>query len=201
MEVLKIQKRRTSMQAKKLLFAFLCSGFSLILSSCATQSSYQEDYTPLSSYSASPPIVQPSCDYRDRLPCQLNTHEKVILVDPNVHAWGAYDSTGVLLKAGIATAGSDYCPDLHRSAHTHPGVFRINSLGNANCKSHIFPLGKGGAPMPYCMFFNKGQALHGSDELAEDNLSHGCVRLRTEDAEWLRYNFADVGTKVIVKAY
>jgi len=57
--------------------------------------------------------------------------------------------------------------------------------------------------MPYCMFFNKGQALHGSpaSQVRPANLSHGCVRLRIEDAEWIRHDFASVGTLVIIKPY
>lgn len=55
--------------------------------------------------------------------------------------------------------------------------------------------------MPYCMFFNGNQALHGSHELAEGNISHGCVRISVDDAYWVRFNFANVGTKVIVMSY
>jgi lipoprotein-anchoring transpeptidase ErfK/SrfK len=53
------------------------------------------------------------------------------------------------------------------------------------------------------MYFSGGEALHGSPDntLVEDNISHGCVRLRIADAEWLRYNFVSVGTKVVVKPY
>jgi lipoprotein-anchoring transpeptidase ErfK/SrfK len=61
----------------------------------------------------------------------------------------------------------------------------------------------GGAPMPYCMFFNRNQALHGSPdhEVVDGNISHGCVRMHVPEAEWLRYNFVHVGTKVIVRPY
>ncbi len=57
--------------------------------------------------------------------------------------------------------------------------------------------------MPYCMFFNKDQALHGvpDSEVADANLSHGCVRMHVADAEWLRYNFVNIGTPVVVKSY
>ncbi len=55
--------------------------------------------------------------------------------------------------------------------------------------------------MPYCMYFNDLQALHGSYELANANISHGCVRMHVSDARWLRYNFAQVGTLVIIKSY
>lgn len=168
---------------------------SLVLSSCSsmqgnnTRGYANEEYSPPANYS-------------DRLPSHLATREKTIVVDPHVHAWGAYEN-GELLRAGLATAGSDYCPDLGRRCHTSVGTFRIYSLGSPNCKSSIFPIPRGGAPMPYCMFFNKNQALHGvpEGEVAEANLSHGCVRLHVPDAEWIRYNFATIGTKVIVKPY
>lgn len=139
-------------------------------------------------------------DYEARLPHTIASTEKAVLVDPNVHAWGAYEN-GNLIKAGIATAGSNWCPDIGRPCRTKSGTFRIQSLGSQDCKSHIFPVPRGGAPMPYCMYFNGGQALHGSYETAEANISHGCVRMNVSDAEWLRFNFANVGTKVIVKSY
>jgi lipoprotein-anchoring transpeptidase ErfK/SrfK len=59
----------------------------------------------------------------------------------------------------------------------------------------------GGAPMPYCMFFNGSQGLHGSYEVVDGNASHGCVRMTVSDAEWVRFNFATIGTKVVVRPY
>lgn len=144
-----------------------------------------------------------SISYENRLPQTLATGERTILVDPRVHAWAAYDSSGNMVRAGLASAGSDFCRDLGKPCHTHSGTFRIQSLGGPGCVSHIFPIGVGGSPMPYCMFFNNGQALHGvpPSEIGEGNYSHGCVRLHVSDAEWIRYDFANVGTKVIVKSY
>lgn len=142
-----------------------------------------------------------SGSYSSRLPSHLAGGEKVILVDPNVHAWGAYDASGALVRSGLVTAGAHYCPDVGRPCRTKAGSFRIFSLGSSSCKSSKYPLPRGGAPMPYCMYFNKNQALHGSNEVREANLSHGCVRLRVGDAEWIRFNFANVGTKVIVRPY
>lgn len=135
--------------------------------------------------------------------------QKKIIVDPNIHLWAAYNEDGKLVKTGLATAGKDYCPDIGRPCRTKSGTFRIYSLGESNCRSHIFPIGRGGAPMPYCMFFNNGQALHGSYQVVHGNASHGCVRLRIKDARWLRYNFAEeptsqnesLGTLVIVRPY
>jgi lipoprotein-anchoring transpeptidase ErfK/SrfK len=137
-----------------------------------------------------------------RLPKQIETGgEKVIVIDPHVHAWGAYNANGQLIRSGLATAGARWCEDIGRPCRTKTGVFRIASLGDRHCVSNKFPLGEGGAPMPYCMYFNGGQAIHGSNQLAAANLSHGCVRISVQEAQWLRFDFARTGTKVIVKPY
>jgi hypothetical protein len=144
-------------------------------------------------------------NYAARLSPHINTREKVVLVNPNVHAWGAYDRNGNLIRAGAATSGGIPCPPDSDEAdcRTGRGVFRITSLGDGECFSRTYPRPTGGGLMPYCMFFNNGQALHGSPDsiVIEDNVSHGCVRMRIPDAEWMRYNFASVGTKVIVVPY
>jgi lipoprotein-anchoring transpeptidase ErfK/SrfK len=140
--------------------------------------------------------------FTSSMPDQLSGHgEKVIVVDPSIHAWGAYSASGQLLRSGMATAGGNWCPDIHRSCRTKSGTFRIQTLGNGSCYSRKYPVGRGGAPMPYCMFFNGGQGLHGSYQVVPRNVSHGCVRLHVDDAEWIRYNFAGIGTKVIVRSY
>jgi hypothetical protein len=115
-------------------------------------------------------------------------------------AWGAYDESGHLVKWGPAAGGKNYCPDIERSCRTMPGDFTIYQKRGEECVSTKFPVGEGGAPMPYCMFFHGGYALHGSPNVPGFNASHGCVRLFTEDAEWLNEEFIHVGrTKVIVK--
>jgi len=135
--------------------------------------------------------------------------EKIIVVNPAEHAWGAYSANGKLMRWGIATAGADSCKDMKGSCRTKTGVFRIYSLGSSNCVSSKFPLGQGGASMPYCMYFNGSQALHGSYEVEYGNSSHGCVRIHVDDAKWLRYHFVEApnaanqyrGTQVIIKSY
>jgi lipoprotein-anchoring transpeptidase ErfK/SrfK len=140
--------------------------------------------------------------FEARLPLKIpRPGEKIIIVNPRIHSWGAYSSEGNLLRTGLATAGAKWCADVKRACRTKVGVFRIFSLGEANCKSTRYPLGKGGAPMPYCMYFNNNQGLHGSHEVVEDNISHGCVRLNINDAKWIRYQFANIGTKVIILSY
>jgi hypothetical protein len=140
--------------------------------------------------------------------------EKLIIFDPWYQAWGAYDESGSLVRWGPASGGSDWCRDLGKPCHTRSGYFRIQSLGSSECISHKFPIrrdgSRGGAPMPYCMYFNSGQAFHGEPNgLPGYNASHGCVRLYVSDAEWLRYDFVEPpnanndyqGTKVIVRPY
>lgn len=147
-------------------------------------------------------VASNSESYDYDLPHKIQTTEKVIIVDPNVHAWGAYSADGNLIRAGRATAGANWCPDIGRGCKTKSGVFHVYSLGSSDCISSKYPISEGGgAPMPYCMYFNGSQGLHGSNEVVEGNISHGCVRLRVSDAAWLRYNFVGIGTKVIVKPY
>lgn len=166
----------------------------IVLSSCASTSSGGDG----DRMAAAPQ------DYADRLPSHMNTGgQKTVLINPRVHAWGAYASDGSLVKAGLATAGASWCPDIGRPCRTGVGTYHVNSLGSPSCKSTKFPVGRGGAPMPYCMFFNRNIAMHGSPsgEVVEGNISHGCVRMHVGDAEWLRYNFVNVGTKVVVTPY
>lgn len=148
--------------------------------------------------------------YASPLPQRISPPgEKVIIVNPNVHAWGAYSANGDLVRSGAATAGNSWCRDIRRSCKTKAGSFRIYSLGSSHCKSSKYPVGRGGAPMPYCMFFHGGQALHGSYQVVRANVSHGCVRLHVEDAAWLRFNFVNGpsknngyrGTRVIIRPY
>lgn len=143
--------------------------------------------------------------YASRMPQRIDTHgQKTVIIDPNNYAWGAYDASGNFVRGGVASAGAGFCKDTGKGCRTTPGSFRVYSLGDVNCVSRKFPLGKGGALMPYCMFFNNGQSLHGSPDkmmMVEENISHGCVHLRIPDAEWLRYNFVNVGTKVIIRPY
>jgi LysM repeat protein len=54
--------------------------------------------------------------------------------------------------------------------------------------------------VPYPMYFYQGYALHGTYWHSNFGhpMSHGCVNMRTADAEWL-YQFAPVGTAVRVQ--
>ena len=133
--------------------------------------------------------------------------EKQIIVDQEKLAWGAYDAQGNLILWGPISSGRDKCSDSNKSCRTLTGIFRVFSKENVHCSSDVFPIGKGGAKMPYCMYFHKGFALHGSDDIPGVRASHGCVRMFVEDAKWLNLNFVDLssernnfmGTKVTVR--
>lgn len=132
--------------------------------------------------------------------------EKVIIVNQDLLAWGAYNANGELVYWGPISSGKDYCSDIGRSCRTITGIFYVFNKKDESCRSNIYPVGEGGAQMPYCMFFHKGYALHGSKEVLGHRDSHGCVRMFTRDAQWLNQNFVDVvhhkwdlGTKVIVQ--
>jgi L,D-transpeptidase ErfK/SrfK len=127
--------------------------------------------------------------------------EKVIYVSLKQLAWGAYDEQGNLVNWGPVSGGKGYCPDIGRGCHTATGRFAIYNKEGAGCKSTKFPVGRGGAPMPYCMFFHGGFALHGSYEVPGYNASHGCVRMFVSDAKWLNQEFVkQEKVKVIVKS-
>ncbi|MBA2650424.1 MAG: L,D-transpeptidase [Legionella sp.] len=133
--------------------------------------------------------------------------EKQIIIDQEKLAWVAYDAQGNLVKWGPISSGRNKCSDSNHACLTLTGIFRVFSKENSHCKSAIFPIGKGGANMPYCMYFHKGFALHGSDDMPGERASHGCVRIFVQDAKWLNENFVELssernnfmGTKVTVR--
>ncbi len=134
-------------------------------------------------------------------------NEKLIIIDQDKLAWAAYDAEGQLVNWGPIASGSDKCSDSTKACRTLTGIYRIFSKENIKCRSNVFPIGKGGAPMPYCMYFHKGFALHGSADMPGYRASHGCVRMFTRDAKWLNETFVESsnegndnkGTKVVVR--
>lgn len=139
-------------------------------------------------------------------PIHIDDEEKQIIVDQDKLAWAAYDQ-GQLVKWGPIASGRDKCPDSANSCKTLTGIFHFFSKENENCRSDVYPIGKGGAKMPYCMYFHKGFALHGSDDIPGYRASHGCVRMFIRDAKWMNQEFVVtsndakniMGTKVTVR--
>lgn len=124
-----------------------------------------------------------------------------VVVDQKQLAWGAYSADGRLLRWGPMSGGKQWCADIKEKCHTPAGRFTVFRKEGVECKSSQFPVDKqgGGAPMPYCTFFNGGIAFHGSDTVPGYNASHGCVRMYTDDARWLNTEFVEMGrTQVLV---
>lgn len=133
-------------------------------------------------------------------PAKINPPgNKLIVVNLRVHAFGAYDQEGRLVHWGPVSGGHDWCADIDGPCNTKMGSFKIIDAQGEKCKSSAYPVEtSGGAPMPYCMHFYRGFALHASTELPGFHASHGCIRLFFEDAKWLNKQFVTIGTLVIV---
>ncbi len=130
-----------------------------------------------------------------------NSGKKLFIFDPTQLRWFAYGPSGNLVASGRASGGRNYCPDIGRRCHTPVGTFHVTGKGGPGCVSSKFPVGEGGAPMPWCMYFHGGFAIHGSYEVRNYNASHGCIRIEPSDAKWLSQEFMDIGTTVIVRPY
>ena len=81
---------------------------------------------------------------------------------------------------------------------------RANVFFDGKCVSHTVTLPNGvrksvGVVLPSTLRFDL--STKEIMEVVDGNASHWCVRLNVSDAEWLRFNFVHVGTKVMVKSY
>jgi len=131
------------------------------------------------------------------------TGERLFVFDPKASAWAAYDEEGRRLMTGGASAGVDACEEnASQSCRTITGTFKVYNKRGAECRSGEYPVDtKGGAKMPYCMYFYQGFTIHAAYEVPEHPSSHGCVRVFPSAAKWLNEEFMRVGTKVTVLAY
>ncbi len=131
------------------------------------------------------------------------TGKRVFIFDPNYNAWAAYNEQGKRVNTGRASGGRLYCPDTKMACKTIVGDFAVYRMKGADCKSGKYPLEtRGGASMPYCMFFDhRGYAIHGSGDVPDYNASHGCIRVTSIAAKWLSEHFMRIGTTVVVLPY
>lgn len=136
------------------------------------------------------------------LPASIKpTGVRTFIFSPKKRAWAAYMPNGKRIAYGRASGGANWCRDVGRACRTPPGIFTIKSKGSANCRSSRYPKPRGGAPMPYCMFYSKYYAIHGSPNVPNYNASHGCIRVKPKAARWLHRNFITIGTQVRVLPY
>lgn len=126
------------------------------------------------------------------------TGNRLLIVNLSSQAFAAYDVNGQLLHWGPISGGRDWCEDIASPCQTLTGDFKIIRKQGAECESSKFPIETdGGAPMPWCMHYYRGYALHGST-LPGYHASHGCIRLFYDDAKWLNKQFTKIGTQIIV---
>ena len=128
-------------------------------------------------------------------------YRNAFVFNPRTLTWRAYNHNGRVIRSGRASGGAHYCRDIGRSCRTPTGSFRIISKRGAGCRSSRYPKPRGGAPMPYCMFFSKYYAIHGSYDVPRRNASHGCIRVKPAAARWLSNNFIRIDTRVVVRPY
>lgn len=136
----------------------------------------------------------------DGLPDYYHTGgKKTFVFSPRNKEWAAYSAHGVKVAGGIANGGKP-------GYHTPAGKFRIIRKSGPEYVSSKYPRRSnginGGAPMPYAMHFTSvGHAIHGSPQISTYNGSHGCIRVKTDAAQWLSQYFITPGTRVVVKPY
>ncbi len=144
--------------------------------------------------------------------------EKILIFDPAILAWAAYSPQGKLLRWGPAIGGMDRCLDTWRRCRTIVGDdLGVTMKGNEKTRSHTYPIGcpkkEPCAPTPWFVGFYRRlpphilkkygrlYGFHASEKMVGKHASHGCVRLFLDDAKWINQNFAEKGTKVIIKKY
>lgn len=130
------------------------------------------------------------------------TGKNTFVFSPKAMAWAAYDPSGKRVRTGRASGGVDKCPESpNQECRTVTGHFQVLRKGDETCESKTYPIGEGGAPMPHCMFFNGGYAIHGSHEVPDYHASHGCIRVKPAAARWLNEEFLSIGSTVVVNSY
>jgi lipoprotein-anchoring transpeptidase ErfK/SrfK len=126
--------------------------------------------------------------------------KRLLYIDLDKFAFAAYDKEGKRVLWGPASGGKPWCDDTQESCLSATGTYHVFRIKGEDCESGTYPLeSKGGASMPYCMYYYKGFAIHGSTLSGFVNRSRGCIRLFDEDAKWLNQHFVQLGTEVIVK--
>ncbi len=91
-------------------------------------------------------------------------------------AWTFHCSTG---KAGFRTP---------------KGTYKVYAK-----ERHAISYKYGNSPMPFTLWFHSaGYGIHSSTSVPNYPASHGCVRLKYENAKWL-FEQVPVGTPVIIK--
>jgi lipoprotein-anchoring transpeptidase ErfK/SrfK len=130
-----------------------------------------------------PPVIPPPAE-----PSEI-TEERWIDVDLSEQTLTAYEN-GIAVRTTLVSTGLPGTP-------TPTGQFRIwIKFRTDDMEGPGYYI----KDVPYVMYFYRGYGLHGVTWHGNFGhpMSHGCVNLPTEEAEWL-FGWADVGTLVNVR--
>jgi lipoprotein-anchoring transpeptidase ErfK/SrfK len=109
----------------------------------------------------------------------------VVLSEQKVYAY----ENGELLREFVVSTGLPATPTVRGDFHIYIKYEAQRMTGPGYDLPNV----------PWVMYFYRGYGLHGTywHENFGNPMSHGCVNMRTPEAEWL-YNWAPVGTPVKV---
>ncbi|HAJ05560.1 MAG TPA: hypothetical protein DCL76_03275, partial [Chloroflexi bacterium] len=120
--------------------------------------------------------------------------EDVLWIDVNIGQQKVYAMQGDRkVREFVVSTGTDKYPTVTGNYNIYVKYLKANMSGVDNGIPWFL------ADVPYVMYFYSGYGLHGT--YWHDNfgtpMSHGCINLNIEDAEWL-YDFAGIGTLVYI---
>ncbi|MDQ4075348.1 MAG: LysM peptidoglycan-binding domain-containing protein [Chloroflexota bacterium] len=119
--------------------------------------------------------------------------EKWIDVDLTNQTITAYEGNTAVYSAVVST-GLPRTPTVTGTYKIYVKYRYANMQGGSYAAGDYYYLPN----VPFTMYFYRGYGIHGTywhDNFGQP-MSHGCVNLRTSDAEWF-FNWAEVGTKVV----
>jgi len=113
---------------------------------------------------------------------------KSIVVDTNTQRIFAYEN-GRLIRSHLTSTGRSETPTVKGDYNIYVKFVKDDMQG----ADYFLP------DVPYTMYFYQGYGIHGTywHNSFGRPMSHGCVNLPTEEAEWF-FNWAEVGTLVRV---
>jgi lipoprotein-anchoring transpeptidase ErfK/SrfK len=136
-----------------------------------------------------PPVAIPSIDLAPRPP----SGGRSVVVSLSQQALWAYDGGGVVRSTYISTGTEKF--------RTPAGLYYVNSKIDSQTMAGVLGGEYYNVPdVPYVMYFtDRGHALHGTywHENFGVPMSHGCVNLPMDVAEWM-YGWAPMGMPVLI---
>lgn len=134
------------------------------------------------------PTAAPPADYSAPAPTSVVDNGKMILVELSKQTITAYEN-GVALRSLLVSTGLPGTPTVTGDYYIYSKLPSQTMYG----PGYYLP------GVPWVMYFFQGYAIHGTywHNNFGQPMSHGCVNLPSEDAQWF-YDFAPMGTLVRV---